>query len=238
MKRFRGSANIISPVWAGMGSCKHSKNCPERVRNLFKNTGDAFVDVSYLGSSSTYEQLDDETFQANQRHHQESAVENMKLSSQCWERLRFSTEGAIYLSKSFWVLMGWHWSKGKATLLPSELCPAMLKLSEGYILDDPVTVPRISPFNSYRTLGVHISPCGSPVPALKVLRGKAEDYAQKINASTIAREDALRSYLQYFIPKINFPLPVLSLTESQCSMLQSPALTAVIAKLHLNRHTA
>lgn len=45
------------------------------------------------------------------------------------------------------------------------------------------------------------------------------------------------SYLQYFIPRIGFPLPVLTLSEQQCKETQSPALRAVLSKLHLNQHT-
>ena len=144
----------------------------------------------------------------------------------------------INLSKSFWVLMGWHWSKGKATLLPPELSPLSLQLTEGYNTDTKVTVPRISPFSSYRTLGVYISPSGCSNLAFRTLRGHAEDYASKFNTSVINRDDAFCSYFSYFIPKISFPLPVLSLSESQCSHLQSPALNVFLNKIHLNRNTA
>lgn len=67
--------------------------------------------------------------------------------------------------------------------------------------------------------------------AMHILRTTAEDYASKIIPSTLNREEALT-------PKIEFPLPALSLTEKQCWHIQAPALHAFSPKLHLNWHTA
>jgi hypothetical protein len=122
-------------------------------------------------------------------------------------------------------------------MLTPELSTASLQLTEGNNTD-LITVPRISPNSSYRTLGVHISPSGSCMKAMHILRTTAEDYASKIIPSTLHREEALTSYLQYLVPKIGFPLPALSLTEKQCSHIQAPALNAFSPKLHLNWHTA
>jgi hypothetical protein len=46
------------------------------------------------------------------------------------------------------------------------------------------------------------------------------------------------SYLLYFIPRIKFPLPALSLTEKQCTNFQPQALIAFLTKANMNRHTA
>ncbi len=197
------------------------------------NTGDAFVDDSYLGASSTHTSKEGESFTTTQMLHQKSAVAQLQILSQKWEKLLFSTGGA----KSFWVLLGWHWSQGKAIMLTPELSKASLRLTEGYN-STPITIPRLSPYNSYRTLGVYISPSGSCLKALKVLRSMAEDYASKVIPSTLTRDEALTSYLQYFIPKIGFSLPALALTEKQCTTVQAPALTAFLPKIHLNQHTA
>lgn len=46
------------------------------------------------------------------------------------------------------------------------------------------------------------------------------------------------SYILYFIPKINYQLPLLSLTIEQCDSLMSIVLQALLSKLHVNRNTA
>jgi hypothetical protein len=67
------------------------------------------------------------------------------------------------------------------------------------------------------------------------LRDYAKDYATRIQGSTIQREAALWSYLLYLLPKLTFPIIALTLTEAQCCQIQSPALGALLPKLHLNR---
>jgi hypothetical protein len=42
----------------------------------------------------------------------------------------------------------------------------------------------------------------------------------------------------YFRPQVGYSIPVLSLTEAECEHIQSPAINAVLPKIHLNRKTA
>jgi hypothetical protein len=94
-----------------------------------------------------------------------------------------------------------------------------------------------SPYQSYRTLGVVLSPSGSTTKATVVLEEKAEDYARKITSSNLTRDEALSSFLMYFTPHIGFFFPVLTLTERQFSIIQSPAIRALLPKLHMNCNT-
>ncbi len=59
-----------------------------------------------------------------------------------------------------------------------------------------------------------------------------------LRAPTSQKKEVLWSFLLYFIPRISFSLPVLTLTEQECNKIMSPALMAALPKLHLNRHTA
>jgi hypothetical protein len=150
----------------------------------------------------------------------------------------FSTGATINLQKSFWVLMAWNWHKGSAYLIPPSLHSNKLKLTAGYNTDTEIEVPQMSPYESYCALGANISPSGSMHKAFEVLRGHSVTYATRIQASTINKEAALWSYLLYLLPKLTFPLMAMTLSEVQCSQFQSPALNALLLKLHLNRHTA
>lgn len=87
-------------------------------------------------------------------------------------------------------------------------------------------------------MGAYISPSGSSTQAILILKEKAIDYGARLTGSHLNREEALWSYLHYFIPRIGFPLPALSLIEKQCNSIQSPALKGMLPKLHLNQHTA
>ncbi len=201
------------------------------------NTGESFVDDSNLGSTSTLKIEPHQVTPVDQILHSKSALENLQLLAQSWERALFTTGGAINFQKSFWFLFHWHWQNGVARLIspPNNL---KLKLTEGNNLTSPVIVPQKSVHETYRTLGVHLSPSGSTEEAVKVLHNKAKDYQQRIITSNLPREAALLSYNVYLIPKLGYSLPAMSLSEDTCYSIQAPTLNAVLPKLHLNRNMA
>jgi hypothetical protein len=167
------------------------------------NQGDAFVDDSYLASAST-----DPTSPII------SAISNLQTLSQKWERGLFTTEGAISLQKSFWVLMAWQWRDGHALLLPPSLHSNQLSLTAGYDTHEKVIVPQLSPYATYRTLGAYLSPSGGMEKSFEVLRNYATDYATQIHDSSIRKEATLWSFLLYLLPKLTFPMIAITLTET------------------------
>ncbi len=58
------------------------------------NPGEAFVDDSFLGSTSSHTDQQDLSFHENQSMHKASAIQNLTQLAQRWERHLFSTEGA------------------------------------------------------------------------------------------------------------------------------------------------
>jgi hypothetical protein len=51
-------------------------------------------------------------------------------------------------------------------------------------------------------------------------------------------EAALWSFILYYIPRVGYSIPVLSLSERNCHEIQSPAINAVLPKMHVNRNTS
>jgi ribonuclease HI len=202
------------------------------------NLGEAFVDDSFLGCTSSYIEQPNLSFKQNQENHKISAITNLATLGQRWERLLFTTGGALNLHKSCWTLMAWKWQNGEAYLEPTANSSSQLLLTAGHNLSDPIPVPLLSPLDSYRTLGVYISPSGSTKKAYNILSSYSLNYASAITSSSLNKEEAYLSYMTFFLPKIRFPLPALTLTEQQCAKIQSPALNALLPKLHFNRHTA
>jgi len=134
------------------------------------NPGEAFVDNSNLASCSTEPSHPHEVSITDQNVHCSSAVSNLQSIAQRWERALFSTGGAINFSKSFWFDFHWTWKGGIARLTapPSSV---QLTLTEGDHLTHPVQVPHKSVHDTYRTLGVHISPSGDTAASFQVLLG-------------------------------------------------------------------
>jgi len=186
--------------------------------------GEAFVDDAGLGTN-----------EGSGDHNQ--LTTNLQTLAQRWEKLLFSTGGALNLSKCFWFLLSWHWVKGKPVLHTLTTAPGDLVMtSEG----DPaqVIIPRIEPASSFRTLGVHISPSGTNTGALRILRGIVLDYCTMVKGSTFSRSEALTSYIQYLLPKLRFQPPLLSLSQHECDKLTSMTMQALLPKLHINRNTS
>jgi hypothetical protein len=78
----------------------HASRAADQVVDIL-NEGDAFIDDAYLGTTSTYSQSLDNPLIISQHKHKESAIINLQQLSQKWERLLFTTGGAINLHKSF-----------------------------------------------------------------------------------------------------------------------------------------
>jgi hypothetical protein len=192
-----------------------------------KFVGEAFVDDAGLGTNTTPSPAD---------HH--TLIKNLQQLAQTWEKLLFSTGGALNLSECFWFLLSWEWKDGRAKLCTSITAPGNLQMTSEGELDKYITIPRIEPTSSFRTLGVHISPSGSNSGALAVLKGIVLDYCTNLRGSHLSRQDALTSYIQYLLPKLRFQPPVLSLSKQYCDKFTSQIMSVLLPKLHVNRHTA
>ena len=101
----------------------------------------------------------------------------------------------------------------------------------------PDIVPRIEPTHGFCTLGVYVTPSGRYHTQVKVLRQYAEQFQQQLATSKLTPSEAYCCLMIYIRPKLNYPIPCISMTEVQCRHIQAPILEAILPKLHLNRHT-
>jgi hypothetical protein len=197
--------------------------------------GDAFVDDAGLGHTVILPKSADLGLV---RRLTPTTASHLQSLAQQWERLLFSTGGALNLQKCFWFMLSWQWHGGKSRLDTNQTMPAEIKLTAGSQVHKPSVIQRIEPTDSYRTLGVHISPSGSNKGAIRIMTDTALEYAQAITSSHLTRADTLTSYVQHLLPKIRYQLPALSLSTADCNKLMTPILKAALPKLHINRNTA
>jgi len=229
------------PLW-GILFCLIAKNLPPDTLGMFfrsvndslslKHAGNAFVDDAQLGCTCKLPK----GHHGPQSQDVQEVLHGIKFMAQSWERLLFSTGGALNLQKCSWSLLTWQWNKGVAKLCTNAQAPATLRLTAGCDTS-PVEVPRLSPYDGFRTLGVYISPSGSTAMARTKLRNISLDYATMITGSRLNRSEALWSYLLYLLPKLTYSTPALTLTEQESHDVQSPSIMAVLPKLHVNRNT-
>jgi hypothetical protein len=77
-------------------------------------TGSSFVDDTGLGvmtNSATTSEQNSNVEDLNQ------VVQQLQTLAQHWERLLFTTGGALNLQKSFWYLLSWEWKNGHPKLV-------------------------------------------------------------------------------------------------------------------------
>jgi hypothetical protein len=199
-------------------------------------TGVSFVDDSSLSVTSDYIWDPNLTDIVHQLKEVEHLVARLAALSQHWERLLFTTGGAINFQKSHWYLMTWLWNNGLPRLATARQSSAHMVLTTGYNMLQDI-VPRIEPTMGYRTLGVYVTPSGTYTKQAKVLRGYAETFRDQLSSSTLTPTEAYCCLMLYIRPKISYPLPCVSLTETQCRHIQAPVMEAILPRLHLNHHS-
>jgi hypothetical protein len=113
-----------------------------------RSKGCAFVDNSGLGCSQNSVCPSQPT----------DIVQDLHALAQEWEQLLYSTGGALNLQKCFWFLISWRWKNGQAVCHTTKSYPKELSMTSGSNTSETETIKRIEPTESYRTLGVWISP--------------------------------------------------------------------------------
>ena len=199
--------------------------------------GDAFVDDSHLGVTSAYEDDPTLTMEDNTRLHELHVIEDLTKLAQHYERLLWSTGGALNILKCSWVMISWVWKHGRARLATIAQAPGVLSLTSGDSRQKE-TVPRLQPTEIYRTLGVFINGSNKRDKAKAILRGHSAAYAGKLGPAVINPATAFYAFQLYLSPKIGYALPVSMFTFQESNYIQAPALMVTLPKLKLNRNTA
>jgi hypothetical protein len=199
---------------------------------IVQSKGAAFVDDTGLCATKPKEDS-----QSTSLPQHIPVINQLQRLAQEWERLLYSTGGALNLSKCFLFVLAWDWKGSTPKLVTSTTAAAELLLTSGASMN-PEAIRQIDPTQSFRTLGIHITPSGSPAGALATLREIVEDYSTAISTSKLTRAAALTSYVQHLLPKVRYRLPALTASQQDCERLSTPILMAVLPKLHINRNTS
>jgi len=157
-------------IWGIRGYLfKHSESCylvlgRDPPLAHFVLFGDAFVDDSFIGTIPSRPQALNHPSHTTTKELALKALGNLAILAQQWEHLLFTTGGEICLSKSFWYLLSWKWTKaGTARPNSSSASPASLQLTSGYDTNK-INVPRVEPTSTYR-YWVRVSLLLEPLPA-------------------------------------------------------------------------
>jgi hypothetical protein len=156
----------------------------------------------------------------------------MQAEAQTWERLLWSTGGALELSKCFCYIMTWRFHKNGTPILltPTEMPDIAVNLTSGND-PNPHQIEHKSVYAAHRPLGVWPPPAGSnPTQFLKSLV-RSNTIAEGVRLNPLARNEALMGYRHIWLPSVGYPLACWGLHDIQLRKVEKNAVNAFLPKM-------
>jgi hypothetical protein len=162
--------------------CQGAEFCDPTQAYSHQRTGDGFVDdVANVFNYGIAAQL--------QSTYSEAMIANgMQAEAQTWERLLYSTGGALELSKCFCYIMSWKFHKNGTPILlsPPEMPPLSVHLTSG---EDPTShaIEQKSVYAAHCTLGVWPTPSGGNHTQFLKCLARSNAIAEGVRLNPLAR---------------------------------------------------
>jgi hypothetical protein len=168
----------------------------------------------------------------------QTVVTRMTTKAQRWERLIWSSGGALNLDKCYLYLLEWTYSKtGIARLKPLKDMPYDVSLTAGNSPAPPVPIRTVEPHQGTRTLGVRLAPDGNDHDEYTFRLTQAQALKHRLSSAHLTREQANIGFQSLWRPAIGYPLPITSFTPKHCQKIQSQYMPQFSTQMGLNRHT-
>ena len=194
-----------------------------------RRTGDGFVDdvtnICNFGFPASLNLMSNPT----------SLASRLQAEAQTWERLLWSTGGALELSKCFYYLLVWRFKKDGSPyfLLPPDLhCTVQLTSGTNRT---PHIIEHKAASEAHRTLGVWISPTGDTSPQFLHCNSRNSQICRGINNQHLTKTQAYMAYRHIWLPSVGYPLACSHLSITQLSTIDRSAMQAFLPKLGFAR---
>jgi len=167
---------------------------------------------------------------------QEQTMEHFSHLVQTWEKLLYSTGGALNPDKCFWYAMLWDYD-GIAPRLhnKSELNHHILQLTNS-TTGSTHNIAQKDVNNATRTLGVRLSPTGNMTNELQWLTEKAGKFKLMLDRCQLRNREVFIAYTFYYLPRLTYSFPITTLSLRQCNKLQQKITTSFLLAFGFNRN--
>jgi hypothetical protein len=195
--------------------------------NKLRDT-DAFVDDAELGLNDFWDDYPD----------LQDMLDDFEKAAQRWERLLFTSGGALEMKKCLWYCLYWHWDaegREQATIFGKEGGPE-LQISRGMDKESKTAINRKEVTASRKTLGVRLEPMGLFNDDFDFLLTKAKRYATRLEASSLGSYDSLMFYKTSFLNGVGYSFPVVPLSFEAAKLLQTPMTKVLLNEISFNRN--
>ena len=204
-------------------------------------TADENIDVAMIAY------VDDKTVWCNQFDDQIKArglpqqpgngllLEHLRESGQRWADVLHATGGKLELSKCFYYAVSWIADEQGRPRLSTEPQAGRVPLVDPDGAEH--SLQYSAPTAAHKTLGVHMSPCGSNGAERKAIAQKCSKFTRLIHAtSTLQRRDIRPLHDQFFIPSVGYSLVFASIDRRSLDQYQSGVLCSLLPRAGFNRH--
>jgi hypothetical protein len=161
-------------------------------------------------------------------------IAKAQVMAQIWERILYSSGGALELRKCFWYLLYWTWENGRLQLATKIECPGIIALTSGHVPYYAV-IPRLEVWEARRTLGVRLAPDGNYQKEAAFLFDKANQYAVRLSTSRLSEMDTFIFHRSMYTPSMTYSLPVTTINLKTLNRIQRRAIQAILHKLGVSK---
>lgn len=182
---------------------------------------DSFVDDTAIGF--TVEQKESMTLVA--------MLCGLEIMAQKWEKLLYSTGGALELKKCFYYLVYWKWDDGIPYMSTGEdFSDTSINLTYGGD-NEQKQIERKETDESHRTLGVMVTPNGDFGAQHTKQKRFDHDYGHRLQASNLSPELSRLSHSMQYLAAMTYALPVTTFSKKDLTQQQKYGIRAVLNKL-------
>lgn len=162
----------------------------------------------------------------------DEVMQNMQSSIDRWEGGLKATGGAIVPEKSFVYPIVFDFDdQGKWSYQSKDDVDFEFTVCDQN--DERKPLNQLEPNDGQCTLGVHLAPDGNNNDAITYLTQKAEQWKDLINTGHLQRTDAWHALESTILKTLQYPLPALTLTETECNRIIRPVLDAGLNKVSI-----
>ena len=163
-------------------------------------------------------------------------ITNLEQMAQTWEKLLFSSGGALELSKCFYCIIAWKWIDRIPRMMTIDEMPTtQILLTAGYSLER-TGIKQHSPEEAHTSLGVWMTPTGGEEAQLDALLEKSNRMAVQVMTSKLNRTETHIASWAVWLPALTYSLGTTTIPVKQLQWIQSKATGTFLAKLGINRH--